>query len=323
MQICDRESRHHNNKYMADCCAVCLDRVADTVLFPCAHMVLCKDCADRFTCAVITTTCPACRCRIEAVVEFKTPPFPWVDDSAPSAGIRDAINAELRGELARELLRRLVLGWGVRNGQPLTPKTAVAAVVVMFRWLAVCVLSEDVPEAMLPGTELVWTLARALPAKTATMLAKLGLDATRLPTGLPRLDDVMYVLRAEDATRVWADARALFGPCDEYDHEAAQADADTRPFWLSESALDACGEMPISVRTLTGKTLTYSVRPETTVLRLKQMIHTTETYPPHMHKILFAGKQLQDDMTLRAYNICRGATLYLIISFGRMFDPRD
>ena len=70
-------------------------------------------------------------------------------------------------------------------------------------------------------------------------------------------------------------------------------------------------EMQIFVRTLRGKTITISVKPEDTVPELKEKIHDREGIPVADQRLIFAGKQLKDECILADYGINKESTIHL------------
>jgi hypothetical protein len=52
-------------------CVVCMDNLADVVLWPCRHLALCKECGD--SAAANMTVCPCCRANIENRTQIFTP----------------------------------------------------------------------------------------------------------------------------------------------------------------------------------------------------------------------------------------------------------
>jgi ubiquitin len=72
----------------------------------------------------------------------------------------------------------------------------------------------------------------------------------------------------------------------------------------------------IFVKTLTGKTITIETEFSSTALSLKFQIQDKEGIPPDHQRLIYCGKQLEDDRTLSSYN------MYVCFSFVRPSSRR-
>ena len=71
-------------------------------------------------------------------------------------------------------------------------------------------------------------------------------------------------------------------------------------------------KMQINVKLLTGENLTVEVEPGLTILEVKEMIEFLTEIDPDEMRLLFCGRQLDDDRTLWDCNILKESTLQMV-----------
>ena len=71
--------------------------------------------------------------------------------------------------------------------------------------------------------------------------------------------------------------------------------------------------MQIFVNTLQGKTVTFDVEVTDKISSLKTQIAVKEGIPKDTQRLIFAGKQLEDDKTIGDYNIMKMSTIFLVL----------
>ncbi len=71
--------------------------------------------------------------------------------------------------------------------------------------------------------------------------------------------------------------------------------------------------MQITFKKLTGKVVPLRVRSTDTILTVKVLIQHSEGIPADQQRLIFAGKQLEDDLTLTEYNIREGSMVDVVV----------
>lgn len=77
--------------------------------------------------------------------------------------------------------------------------------------------------------------------------------------------------------------------------------------------------MQIFVKTLNGQTIAFDVEKEYLIVDIKNKIEDRQGIPSNQQRLIFRGKQLEDEKTLQEYSIHKDSTLHLIMKQG--FDP--
>ncbi|KAL7561426.1 hypothetical protein ACA910_009283 [Epithemia clementina (nom. ined.)] len=87
-----------------------------------------------------------------------------------------------------------------------------------------------------------------------------------------------------------------------------------KPIMVRFDAFTKTDKISLYVKTLTGKTITLPLFPlYTRIDDVKLAIQSLEGLPPDQQRLIWAGKQLEDALTLEQYRIEKGCTLHLIL----------
>ena len=72
--------------------------------------------------------------------------------------------------------------------------------------------------------------------------------------------------------------------------------------------------LQIHVKTLTGRKLTFTFEPDTTILAVKAALQEKEGIVADQIRLIFSGKQLADDKTIESYaGLVSGQTIHMVL----------
>ena len=81
-----------------------------------------------------------------------------------------------------------------------------------------------------------------------------------------------------------------------------------------------CEDFPIQIRSLTGKETRVTVHHKMRVSELKELIEKQDQIPFDQQRLVYNGKQLEDERTLDYYNIVQDTVVHIILRIrGGMF----
>uniref|UniRef100_A0A182V579 Ubiquitin-like protein NEDD8 n=1 Tax=Anopheles merus TaxID=30066 RepID=A0A182V579_ANOME len=83
---------------------------------------------------------------------------------------------------------------------------------------------------------------------------------------------------------------------------------------ISAKSLQIFVIMLIKVKTLTGKEIEIDIEPTDKVDRIKERVEEKEGIPPQQQRLIFSGKQMNDDKTAQDYKVQGGSVLHLVLA---------
>ena len=81
----------------------------------------------------------------------------------------------------------------------------------------------------------------------------------------------------------------------------------------NETDDDETEEMQVYVRNLTGGCVALLVKPSYSIATVKDMVQDKTGVPPDEQRLIFAGKQLDDERKLYDYNVQNGSTIHQVL----------
>lgn len=83
--------------------------------------------------------------------------------------------------------------------------------------------------------------------------------------------------------------------------------------------------MLIKVKTLTGKEIEIDIEPTDKVERIKERVEEKEGIPPQQQRLIYSGKQMNDEKTAADYKIQGGSVLHLVLALrgGQIHQKPD
>jgi len=73
-------------------------------------------------------------------------------------------------------------------------------------------------------------------------------------------------------------------------------------------------KMLIKVKTLTGKEIEIDIEPTDKVERIKERVEEKEGIPPPQQRLIFSGKQMNDEKIAADYKVQGGSVLHLVLA---------
>ncbi|KAI0034382.1 hypothetical protein K488DRAFT_84084 [Vararia minispora EC-137] len=72
--------------------------------------------------------------------------------------------------------------------------------------------------------------------------------------------------------------------------------------------------MLIKVKTLTGKEIELDIDQDDKITRIKEKVEEQSGVPPPQQRLIFSGRQMNDEKTARECGVSAGAVLHLVLA---------
>uniref|UniRef100_A0A8C8ZQN3 Ubiquitin-like protein NEDD8 n=1 Tax=Prolemur simus TaxID=1328070 RepID=A0A8C8ZQN3_PROSS len=80
----------------------------------------------------------------------------------------------------------------------------------------------------------------------------------------------------------------------------------------------------VLMKTLTGKEIEIDIEPTDKVMyRIKERVEEKEGIPPQQQRLIYSGKQMNDEKTAADYKILGGSVLHLVLALRGGGGPRQ
>lgn len=87
----------------------------------------------------------------------------------------------------------------------------------------------------------------------------------------------------------------------------------TVPVAQAQPSDQSRSQIALFVKTLTGKTITVRVDRTASIMDLKLALQDKEGIPPEQQRLIYAGKQLEDERILADYDIQNESTIFIVL----------
>jgi len=72
--------------------------------------------------------------------------------------------------------------------------------------------------------------------------------------------------------------------------------------------------MRIKVKTLTGREIELDIDDEDKITRIKEKVEEQSGVPPQQQRLIYSGRQMQDDKTAKELGVKPGDVLHLVLA---------